>query len=175
MVIHPWPRHIHEAKHLTQHHDALEALNWILDHAEALGGDISKLVLGGISSGANLAASVTQHLFASREGDRAVKLKGQVLVVPWLIQPDVFPYHLFADAEKTSLVQNSEALGLPTARLKWLAGLVEKEYISNPLLNPALADDGVLHSLPKTAIVVAGGDPLRDDGLLYATRLKQAG
>ena len=91
------------------------------------------------------------------------------------MQPDAFPYHLFADAKKTSLVQCSDSLGLPTVRLEWLSSILEAADISDPLLNPPLADDNVLRSLPKTAIIVAGGDPLRDEGLLYATRLKELG
>ena len=172
MVLHPCPRHVHEARHPIPHHDAWDAIVWILDNVETLGGDLRNLVIGGISSGANLAATVTQKFFTLGKNSENVLLKGQVLVVPWLLQPDTFPYHWFADAEKTSLVQCSGALGLPTKRLKWLSSVLGAQDITDSLLNPALADDKILQSLPKTAIIVAGGDPLRDEGLLYATRLK---
>ena len=175
IVLHPCFRHIHEAKHPTQHHDAWDAMVWLLNHAHAFGGDLRNLVVGGISSGAALAASVTQQFCASGRGSEAVRLKGQVLIIPWLVQPDMFPYLLFADVKKTSLVQCADAVSLSTNGVKWISGLLEAEDIRDPLLNPALADDEVLRSLPKTALIVAGGDPLRDDGLIYATRLKQIG
>jgi acetyl esterase/lipase len=175
MVVHPCPRLVHEVKYPTTHHDAWDAIEWILEHAGGLGGDLSNLVIGGVSSGANLAAYVTQQFSALGKGTGIVRLKGQVLVVPWLVQPEAFPYHLFVDANKTSLFQCSEALGLSTERVKWLSGNLEADDISDTPINPPFANEKVLSSLPKTAIIAAGGDPLRDDALLYATRLKQAG
>ncbi|KAM3069010.1 hypothetical protein ACMFMF_008977 [Clarireedia jacksonii] len=174
-VLHVCPRHTHEAKHPIPHHDAWDAIEWIIKNVEILNGDPSKLVIGGISSGANLAAAVTHLLSTSSKYHDVVHLQGQVLVVPWLIQPAAFPNHLFTDKNKTSLVQCSSSLGLPTARLEWLSGLLEADDITDVLINPALADDKVLAKVPKTAIIVGGGDPLRDQGLLYATRLKDAG
>jgi acetyl esterase/lipase len=175
MVIHPCPRLVHEAKHPTAHHDACDSMDWILENAKSLGGDLSKLVISGVSSGGNLAATVTQQLSTSGKCDGNVRLRGQVLIIPWLVQPAVFPSHLFADKDKTSLIQCSNSLGLPTERLKWLSDNLEAGDISDVLINPALAEDKVLVKLPKTAIIVGGGDPLRDDGLLYATRLKDGG
>lgn len=175
IVLHPCYRHVHEAKHPTQHHDAWTAIEWTIDNIGALGGDLKNLVVGGISSGGTLAASVTQRFFASGKGNGTVCLKGQVFTVPWLIMPDVFPYHLFADEKKTSLVQCADAASLTTERLKWLSSILEAENIGDVLLNPPLADDKVLRSLPKTAFIVAGGDMLRDDALLYATKLKHVG
>jgi acetyl esterase/lipase len=178
MVVHICPRHINEAKHPIPHHDALDATKWLLDNASTYGGDVSNIVIGGVSSGANIAASVVQQFSSSAAANRkssTVRLKGQVLLVPWLIQPDAFPYDQFVDKSKTSLVQCANALGLPTGRLEWLSSLQEAEDIADSALNPALADEKILGSLPKTAIIVAGGDPLRDDALFYATRLEKAG
>lgn len=178
MVVHICTRHVHEAKHPILHHDALDATTWLLEHAIIHGGDVSNIVIGGVSSGANLAAYVVQQfstLSATiHNGNNATRLKGQVLMVPWLIQPEAFPYDRFAEKSKTSLVQCAEALALSTERLEWLSSLLQAEDITDPTINPALADDEILTSVPKTAILVAGGDPLRDDGLLYATRLEKA-
>lgn len=179
MVVHICTRHIHEAKHPIPHHDAWDATKWLLENAGTHGGDVGNVVISGVSSGSNLAAYVVQQFSASaaviQENDSAARIKGQVLVVPWLIQPGTFPYDQFVEKSKTSLIQCADALGLSTDRLDWLSSLLEAEDIADPTINPALADDNILVGLPKTAILVAGGDPLRDDGLLYATRLEKAG
>lgn len=179
MVVHICTRHVHEAKHPIPHHDAWDATKWLLENASTYGGDVGNVVISGVSSGANLAAYVVQRFSASaaviHEKDSAARIKGQVLMVPWLIQPAAFPYSQFVEKSKTSLVQCEDALGLSTERLDWLSSLLGAEDIVNPTINPALADDDILVDLPKTTILVAGGDPLRDDGLLYATRLEKAG
>lgn len=179
MVVHICTRHVHEAKHPLPHQDAWDATKWLLVHASIHGGDVGDIVIGGVSSGANLAAYVAQQFStlsaAIHNGTNAVRLKGQVLMLPWLIQPDAFPYDHFVKKSKSSLIQCADALGLSTARLEWLSSLLQAEDITDLTINPALVDDEVLTSLPKTAILVAGGDTLRDDGLLYATRLEKAG
>ncbi|KAF5017082.1 hypothetical protein F66182_11040, partial [Fusarium sp. NRRL 66182] len=141
MVVHICTRHVHEAKHPILHHDALDATKWLLEHAIIHGGDVSNIVIGGVSSGANLAAYVVQQfptLSATvHNGNNATRLKGQVLMVPWLIQPEAFPYDRFAEKSKTSLVQCAEALALSTERLEWLSSLLQAEDITDPTINPA--------------------------------------
>ncbi|KAL3708228.1 hypothetical protein TMatcc_006212 [Talaromyces marneffei ATCC 18224] len=180
MVVHISSRHIHQVKYPTPHHDASDAIKWLLDNAGTYGGDVGNIVIGGISSGANLAAYVVQQFSTSaatarHRKNRAVRIKGQVLMVPWLIQPNAFPYDQFVEKSRTSLVQCAGALGLSAERLKWLSSLLEAENIADPVINPALANDKILSSLPRTAIITAGGDPLRDDALLYSTRLEKVG
>lgn len=179
MVVHICTRHVHEAKHPIPHYDVWDATKWLLKNASTYGGDVGNVVISGVSSGANLAAYVVHQFSTSfatiHKEKNAVRLKGQVLMVPWLVQPGTFPYDQFVEKRKTSLIQCADALGLSTERLDWLSSLLEAGDIADPTINPALADDNILVGLPKTAILVAGGDPLRDDGLLYATRLEKAG
>lgn len=40
---------------------------------------------------------------------------------------------------------------------------------------PLLADDTQLHGLPQTYVLTCQHDVLRDDGIMYATRLRNAG
>ena len=44
-------------------------------------------------------------------------------------------------------------------------------FVSNPYVAPLLADD--LSGLPGTMVVVGEFDVLRDDGLLFASRLRE--
>uniref|UniRef100_A0A8C4X7J4 Arylacetamide deacetylase n=1 Tax=Erpetoichthys calabaricus TaxID=27687 RepID=A0A8C4X7J4_ERPCA len=49
------------------------------------------------------------------------------------------------------------------------------ESISDPRASPLLVDDDKLRVLPKTYIVTCEYDVLRDDGVMYVTRLRRAG
>jgi acetyl esterase/lipase len=174
VVLHPCYRHTDEFKFPTQHDDVWDAFEWIFDHAGVLGFDPENVVIGGISAGSGIAASIVQQdLAAAKTQKRSPHIKGQVLLIPWVIYPDAFPYHLFEDRSKSSPVQCADRVGLSSAKLDWFASLLEAKDPRDLLLSPALADDDVLGSTPRTALLVAGGDPLRDQGLLYATKLSQ--
>ena len=45
----------------------------------------------------------------------------------------------------------------------------------DPYLSPLMAEGGHLSGLPPSLIVLAQNDVLRDDGLMYYSRLKEAG
>ena len=46
-------------------------------------------------------------------------------------------------------------------------------YVKDPHFSPILTKD--LSRLPQAVVIVAGHDPLRDEGIEYAERLKEAG
>ena len=54
-----------------------------------------------------------------------------------------------------------------------LASLLRKLY--DPSISPLFADDEKLIGLPKAYLLVLEWDNLKDEGLLYAERLKKAG
>ncbi|KAI1377007.1 alpha/beta-hydrolase [Hypoxylon crocopeplum] len=176
-VVHVCYRHTPQVKGMTPWHDALDGFEWVVSHAEELGIDSSRLVVGGISAGGSLSACVVQHeVKRARETGTACRIRGQVLGIPTLIHNEAFPYHLFAGEEKTSFVQCADAPIIPKKRIKLFARLLGSEFDPHdPVWSPALADEEELRGTPQTAFLVAGYDPLRDEAMWYAQKLKNAG
>ncbi|XP_052214320.1 esterase LipI-like isoform X2 [Dreissena polymorpha] len=55
---------------------------------------------------------------------------------------------------------------------------ITREFIdkmTDPYVSPLMADPEMLVGLPRAYIMTAGYDIIRDDGIMYATRLRQAG
>lgn len=60
-------------------------------------------------------------------------------------------------------------------QLRRFVYLMRVENPADPEFNIGLATTEQVAGLPKTNILVAGWDVLRDDGLLYAEALRRAG
>jgi acetyl esterase/lipase len=175
VVIHPQYRHTDEFKHPTHINDGWDSFEWTLQNHEALGFDPGKLVIGGQSAGSLIAATITQRdAKIAQEVGRKCRIHGQVLTIPWLMQPQAFPYHQFADKNITSPVQCAHKVGLSQEKFEWFAELLQPSDPHDPLLNPGLQQGQELIGLPKAAFLVAGGDPLRDQAFYYAKSLEQA-
>ncbi|KAE9374237.1 alpha/beta-hydrolase [Stipitochalara longipes BDJ] len=173
-------RHTPQHAFPAAHNDALDAFDWIVGNAEGFGGDLSNVILGGISAGANLAVYVAMSRSSSNHNSKeAFCVQGLVLGIPWLvIDPEKFPFDEFVSKEKASRYQCSEAPVVSQTVLNFFVNLMG-EKVNNPSvdINPniVLTDLVSLQKLPNTAIMVAGNDPLRDDGLLLATKLHHIG
>ena len=142
--------------------DARAAVAWAIDNAQELGADPERVGVAGDSAGGNLAAA--SSWMAAREGARVPK--AQVLVYPAVDRRVAWPsLELFADG----FLLTSESI-------RWFhkqyAG-ARAEHESDPRLNPLAADD--LTKMPRTLVVTAGFDPLRDEGEAYAAALSKAG
>ncbi|KAI1504511.1 alpha/beta hydrolase fold-3 [Biscogniauxia marginata] len=162
---------------LTAWHDALDGFEWVMANLNVLGIDPTRVVVGGISAGGSLTATVVQNeVKRARETNTPVRIKGQVLGIPYLINPDRYPYHLFADKSKASLAQLEDVPVIPKSRLDLFQELLGSEVDpGNPTWCPGLASEDELKGTPQTVFLIAGYDPLRDEGLLYAQKLKNAG
>lgn len=168
-------RHTDKHKHTAQVDDAWDAFQYACHHASSLELPIEKsLVLMGISAGCTLAASVIL-----RELEECRKLKiarplitGALLSIPWLIHIDNYPMKLFKSPEVSAKLQNAEAPVIPTDRLKLFSDLLGAQDVTDRLLNIPLLPEVELESWPRTVFQVAGADPLRDDGLLFASKLR---
>ncbi|KAI2611918.1 alpha/beta-hydrolase [Hypoxylon sp. NC1633] len=177
IVVHICYRHTPQYIGLTAWHDALDGFDWVATHTETLGIDPSHIVVGGVSAGGSLTACVTQsEARRARETGIACRVSGQLLAIPNLIHQHAFPYHLFAEKEKTSPVQCASAPLLPQHRMKQFLALLGTEVDPHNLTwSPGLVDEEELRGLPQTAFLIAGNDPLRDEALWYAKKLKNVG
>ena len=162
VMVHVCYRHSPAFQHPTQTNDAWDGFTWAVDNAGQLGAD-ERIVVGGISAGAGLAAAV---ILRENQGKRRVC--GQVLAIPWL-------YHCDSWNGKTecSYAQNEHAPMLPLSQVQRFAealgaGVTDEVF-------PGNTDDGNLAGMPKTVVLVAGMDVLRDEGLEYAKRLQGKG
>lgn len=138
--------------------DCEAAVEWLLDHAGAIGLDPGRIGLGGESAGANLAAVLARRL-SHRTGVKPVL---QLLVHP----PVDFRFQTpsITDVVFPGLDPNA----LHGLRAAYLGGA----DITDPDASPFLADD--LTGLPTAIVVTVEVDPLRDEGEAYALKLAGA-
>ena len=136
------------------------ALRWIVDHADELGGDASRVAIGGDSAGGNMAA-----VTAIRARDEGLTLRHQLLVYP----------ATDCTMTSTSYVDNAEGYLLTADSMDWFIG----HYLSggaeakDPRVSPLYADD--VRGVAPALVITAEFDPLRDEGEAYAEKLKEAG
>ncbi len=142
--------------------DCTDAARWAIAHAREFGADAARTVLAGDSAGGNLAAAAALRL----RDEEGPPLAGQLLIYP------VTDYHT---PGTPSYAQNADGYGLTRATMEWFWGhyLADPAGAANPYAAPLKASD--LRRLPPTLVQTAEYDPLRDEGELYATRLREAG
>jgi acetyl esterase len=140
--------------------DVYAALQWVVDSAQDLGIDQSRISIGGDSSGANLAAAVA--LMSRERGGPAIV--AQILEIPALDltmgQPSIEQYADGYALTRDDLADN-------------INHYCDADERREPFVSPALADD--LGGVPPALIMTAEYDVLRDDGDLYGRRLNEAG
>lgn len=143
--------------------DCLVAARWTLDHVGELGGGDRPVVLSGESAGANLAAVVALVLRDERPGR---SFDAQLLVNPAVDLRDT-------TFQRASVLADADP-SLRTHSLRQLYPLYSAGHDrADPRLSPLAADD--LSGLPPAVIAVLTVDPLRDEAVEYADRLRAAG
>jgi acetyl esterase len=142
--------------------DAYAAFRWAAEHASGLGALPDRVAVGGDSAGGTLAAVVSQ--LARNDG-------GPVPFLQWLIYPVTD-----ADAHTRSRELFANGFLLTTHDLDWF----NQQYLDgagitadDPRVSPLRAKD--LSGLPPALVIIAGFDPLRDEGKQYATAMQAAG
>ena len=142
--------------------DCYAALKWTAANADSLGIDPERIAVAGQSAGGGLAAA-TALLARDRGGP---KLCFQVLEIPELDDRLDTPSMLAFD--------DTPLWNRPNAVWSWrhYLGPDHRGEVS-PYAAPARAED--LSGLPPAYVSTMEFDPLRDEGILYAQRLLQAG
>jgi acetyl esterase len=140
--------------------DFYAAARWAAHNASSLGGDEQRVVVGGDSAGGNLAA-VTALMARDRGGPSIV---GQLLLYPVLA----------ADFNNESYRLFGKGFYNPKPALQWywdqyVPASADREH---RYASPLRAN---LTGLPPAVIILAGHDPLRDEGMAYADALDAAG
>jgi acetyl esterase/lipase len=163
-------RHAPQDVYPAAHNDADDAYDWVISNAGTIGGDLSKVIVGGLSAGANLAASVV--LNKHKQGP---KIKGLLLGIPYLIMnTEKFPGDYHVEKSKASRVQCKDAPILPMEVVDFFGNTFKGKY-AGELPDLGLTAEGDLKEFPSTAFLVAGNDPLRDDGFMFAEKMQRAG
>jgi acetyl esterase len=141
--------------------DAIAATRWVAAQASSLGIDATKLVVGGDSAGATLAAVVCQD--ALRNAGPAIS--AQCLICPVL------------DFEETSPSREAFAenhlLDMATLEADLAVYLPDDADRADPRISPLRAVK--FAGLPAAIIHTAEFDPMRDEGNAYAGKLVAAG
>ncbi|KAH6693879.1 Alpha/Beta hydrolase protein [Plectosphaerella plurivora] len=180
VVLHVDYRHTPEHPYPVAWNDAEDGFAWLHDHIEDIGGIADKVVVGGISAGAQLTASLVlqQHLKAGNLSDFPT-VAGQVLMIPCLAHMDAYQKQLdkMRDPSVSSYKENADA---PLLNVKTIRMFLDLLQVQNPdvldlRLGPGNADPEQVKGLPPAIFGIAGLDPLRDEGLLYAKMLAEAG
>jgi acetyl esterase/lipase len=163
-VVSPDYRLVPEASIFDQIEDCLTAALWVAAEAQDRFGT-GTLLLGGISAGAHLSATVALRL---RDlGEPAFAMLGGLHL-------DCGAY----DMSGTPSVREADNTTLVLPRT-WIVGLIalglpglDPEARRSPHLSPLYADP---RDLPPTLFTVGALDPLRDDSLFLAGRWQLAG
>lgn len=140
--------------------DAHAAFRWVCEHANDLGIDARRIAIGGDSAGGCLATVVSGLTIDAGEASPCFQL---------LIYPAT-------DIRSKGRWRKELQAGYNLDRntLDWYDNhYVREDQYDDPRVSPTLRKD--MSGLPPTLIVAAGFDLLREEGELYAKRLRAAG
>jgi acetyl esterase len=139
--------------------DAWSALQWLQGQGTSIGVDGSRLAVGGDSAGATLAA-----VCAVLARDHSLKLALQLLVTPGTV----------AHGETASSRLFANGFLLDVATIDWFFDhYIEYAHRGDWRFAPLRCDD--LEGVAPACVILAECDPLVDEGLAYADRLRIAG
>jgi acetyl esterase len=149
-----------EHKFPTAHNDSFAAYKWVTENAAAINGDPKKIAVAGESAGGNLAANVS------------IMARDKKIMVP-VYEVLVYPIAQ-ADMNTPSYTAYAKAHPLNKPMMAWFTA----KYVSamseakDPRISLVNAN---LKGLPPTTIITAEIDPLNNDGMMLADKLKAAG
>lgn len=139
--------------------DALAAVKWVAANAPLLTIDSARISVGGDSAGGNLAAAVALTL----RDESAIKLRAQVLTYP------------IVDLTWRYDERFSQGVALTNGGMRAFIDdyVPQVEQRRDVRCSPLFAAS--LKGLPPALLILAGFDPLYDEGEAYAARLQKDG
>jgi acetyl esterase len=148
-----------EHKFPTAHRDAIDALKWLAQHAQALGLDAQRIAIGGDSAGGTLTAAT-----AIGARDAGIALRLQLMFYPGCAADHMASADTFA---KGFLLEKDS--------IDYFYGhyLEHPSHRQDPLFSP-LVEANVTGVAPAW-IGLAECDPLVDEGIAYGDHLRMAG
>ena len=155
---HPYPEGLN---------DCFQAYMWILDHCEKeLGFKPEKIIFMGDSSGGNFVLALTFLLISMNlYENKNIKLPDYLL----LLYPAC---HTGIKNMSLSLASSFEDFILNIKSLLYINKVYRSYYPNDldPFLNPTEVTEEILKHLPKTTIISATNDPLRDDIIRFVRK-----
>jgi acetyl esterase len=146
---HPYPAAAEDCYAVAKH---------IAEHAVDFGVNGDRIAVCGDSAGGNLAAVVAQMA----RDRRGLAIAFQILIYPCVDYLDQSP----------SMREFAAGYFLDAADMDWLwRQYAAPEHAEEPYLSPVY---GKLAGLPQALVITAECDPLRDQGELYAQKLRAA-
>lgn len=141
--------------------DAYEATRWVAENCAAFNGDPKRVAVGGDSAGGCLTTVVS---LLARD------LGGPALVYQVLIYPTTD-----LRGQTASIEEMGDGYLLTREDMIYFTNhyLNSEDEKLDPRASPLLAPD--LRGLPPALVITGEFDPLRDEGEMYAARLKEAG
>lgn len=143
--------------------DVISVSRWAVSQAQELGGDAARIALMGDSAGGNLVLSASHRL----QGE--LSLAGLYLIYPVLDSHR--PHHTYLSRVRFG---DGDFLLTREAISDTCSWYLDKETPSDhPEVSPLFLPH--FGNLPPTSLLLAGHDPLYDEGRLLADKLRQAG
>lgn len=150
--------------------DCVNALRFAQQNAEEWGCDADLISVGGDSSGGNLAIATVLRMIAAKERAPHSLLLFYPVVSAW-------------NDGSTSWMQNDSGMALNgdlmdefnRAYCQGMNNAISVDARANMFVSPSVAADSVLVQLPKTLLVAAERDILRDQGADFVSRLQALG
>lgn len=139
--------------------DCLAAYDAVVAQSGELGFNPNRIGVGGDSAGGNAAAVVAQQRSSAPHPPKL-----QMLWVPWVdMSKQSDSYQLFG-----------EGFFLEKVKMEWYTDLYLRSNMDalDPLASPLLGD---VAGICPAFLLIAGFDPLRDEGVMYANKLEAAG
>lgn len=143
--------------------DCYNTFKWVLENAKTIGGNPEKIAVIGESAGGNLAAVVSQKALK----DGYTNIKHQTLFCPSTDIAHVYSY------PSNKALQNGYILDKKFMDYFFDAYLPNKSDTFNADASPLLQSSFV--GLPQAFVITAQFDPIKDEGVAYYHKLKQAG